>query len=79
MHSEISQPDQPPRLHGVQLWVALPDGVRDIEPRFESYAELPDLVSAHRRRGVRGKLLLGELDGVALARDHATPRCAAPT
>ncbi|HSU36582.1 MAG TPA: pirin family protein [Propionibacteriaceae bacterium] len=64
VHSEISLPDRPPRLHGVQLWVALPDGVRDIEPRFESYAELPDLVlGTNASAGIRGKLLLGELAG----------------
>ena len=44
VHSEISPPDRPPRLHGVQLWVALPDDVRDIAARFEAYADLPDLV-----------------------------------
>jgi redox-sensitive bicupin YhaK (pirin superfamily) len=60
VHSEISQPDKPPMLHGVQLWVALPDQDRDIAPRFEAYVDLPDLV----RPGVRGKVLLGELDGV---------------
>ena len=32
VHSEISQPDKPPMLHGVQLWVALPDAMRDREP-----------------------------------------------
>src|SRR6185436_283316 len=65
VHSELSQPDRPPRLHGVQLWVALPDGVRDIGPRFESYAELPDLDlgTSLPGPGVRGKLLLGELAG----------------
>src|SRR4029453_15263525 len=62
VHSEISQPDRPPRLHGVQLWVALPDGVRDSEPRFESYAELPDLgLGADPTPGIRGNLLLGRL------------------
>jgi len=67
VHSEISQPDKPPRLHGVQLWVALPDADRDVDPRFDSYRELPDLV----RDGMRGKVLIGELDGVSSpARGH---------
>ena len=39
VHSEISPPDRPPRLHGVQLWVALPDGVRDMPPDFAAYAD----------------------------------------
>lgn len=33
-HSEVSTPPTT-RLHGVQLWVALPDGSRDIPPFFE--------------------------------------------
>ena len=48
--------DLPPLLHGVQLWVALPDAVRNQEPAFQSYADLPDL----NRPGVRGKVLVGE-------------------
>ena len=51
VHSEISQPDKPPLLHGVQLWVALPDAMRDLDPAFESYTDLPDLT----RRGLRGR------------------------
>jgi redox-sensitive bicupin YhaK (pirin superfamily) len=73
VHTEISQPDRPPMLHGVQLWVALPDADRATEPRFEAYAELPELV----RRGVLGKVLIGELDGIrSPARSH-TPICGA--
>lgn len=34
VHSEISPADRPARLHGVQLWVALPDGVREMAPEF---------------------------------------------
>ncbi len=67
VHSELSPAARPPRLHGVQLWVALPDADRDTAPRFDSYRELPDLI----RDGVRGKVLIGELDGVASpARGH---------
>ena len=58
VHSEISQPDKPP-LHGVQLWVALPDAMRNVDPAFQSYADLPDL----NRPGVRGKVLIGDVDG----------------
>jgi quercetin 2,3-dioxygenase len=73
VHSEISQPDKPPMLHGVQLWVALPDAVRDLAPAFESYSDLPDLI----RPGVRGKVLIGD---VADARSPAlsySPLCGA--
>jgi redox-sensitive bicupin YhaK (pirin superfamily) len=36
-HSEVSTPDTR-TLHGAQLWVALPDGKRAIDPAFEHYA-----------------------------------------
>jgi redox-sensitive bicupin YhaK (pirin superfamily) len=73
VHSEISPPDKPPTLHGVQLWVALPDADRDGPPRFRSYRELPDLVGP----GVAGKVLLGELDGVTSPAHTFTPLCGA--
>jgi redox-sensitive bicupin YhaK (pirin superfamily) len=73
VHSEMSRPDRPPRLHGVQLWVALPDHDRDTQPRFETYADLPDLV----RPGVRGKILVGELDGVRSPTRQSSPLCGA--
>jgi quercetin 2,3-dioxygenase len=76
VHSEISRPDRPPRLHGVQLWVALPDRVRNMPPRFAAYAELPDLF-AEPRAGVRGTVLLGELQGVRSPAEVHTPICGA--
>ena len=60
VHSELSLPDKPRTLHGLQLWVALPDAVRDQPPRFDRYVDLPRL----DRPGVRGQVLVGELDGV---------------
>jgi quercetin 2,3-dioxygenase len=36
-HSEVST-DETTELHGVQLWVALPDAHRDTEPAFAHYA-----------------------------------------
>ena len=74
VHSEISRPDRPPRLHGVQLWVALPDRVRDMPPTFASYAELPD-VFPEPRSGVGGTVLLGELQGVRSPAEVHTPIC----
>jgi quercetin 2,3-dioxygenase len=73
VHSEISQPDKPPMLHGVQLWVALRDAVRDRGPAFESYADLPDLT----RPGVRGKVLIGEVAGVSSPAPAYSPLCGA--
>jgi redox-sensitive bicupin YhaK (pirin superfamily) len=40
-HSEMSPPEHPPRMHGLQLWVALPEQERHGEPRFEHHAVLP--------------------------------------
>ena len=92
VHSEISRPDRPPRLHGVQLWVALPDRVRDMPPAFAAYAELPDLFDqsrevdplepptggrAERRTGVHGTVLLGELQGVRSPAEVHTRICGA--
>lgn len=42
-HSEESPPDRGPGIHGLQLWIALPDAERHCEPRFEHHAELPRL------------------------------------
>ena len=72
VHSELSRPDRPPRLHGVQLWVALPDGVRDGPPDFAAYANLPDLFAAPAD-GVRGTVLLGELNRVRSPAEVHTP------
>jgi redox-sensitive bicupin YhaK (pirin superfamily) len=76
VHSEISQPDRPPRMHGVQLWVALPDRVRNMPPAFAGYRTLPDLFD-EPRAGVRGTVLLGELQGVRSPADVHTPICGA--
>ena len=37
-HSEESQTVQ---VHAAQLWIALPDSLRDIPPRFQHYPDLP--------------------------------------
>jgi redox-sensitive bicupin YhaK (pirin superfamily) len=73
VHSEISQPDKPPMLHGVQLWVALPDALRDREPAFQSYAHLPDLIQP----GVVGKVLIGEVNGTRSPALGYSPLCGA--
>jgi redox-sensitive bicupin YhaK (pirin superfamily) len=39
-HSEVST-DDARELHGVQLWIALPDAHRDIAPFFETYVPAP--------------------------------------
>lgn len=40
-HSEESPQQRPPTLHLAQLWIALPDSNRHMEPAFEHYPELP--------------------------------------
>ena len=40
-HSGESPAEHDPSLHGVQLWVALPDASRHTEPAFAHHAELP--------------------------------------
>jgi len=59
-HSEESPRERPPTLHGLQLWVALPDGVRHSGPRFDHYPDLPVL----RTSGITATVVVGELDGV---------------
>jgi redox-sensitive bicupin YhaK (pirin superfamily) len=61
-HSEESPGGDPqaPRLHGVQLWVALPPVDRTVEPRFEHHPELP----VTSLNGGRVTVLLGGFDGL---------------
>jgi len=54
-HSEESVPDT--LLHGVQLWIALPDSARKMEPNFIHYPEIPSL----KVDGLQIHLLAGEL------------------
>ncbi|MCL2542578.1 MAG: pirin family protein [Nocardioidaceae bacterium] len=56
-HSEIST-TATTTLHGVQLWVALPDRARFVEPGFEHHA--PDGVAGE---GWRARVFLGSLLG----------------
>ncbi|WP_301547669.1 pirin family protein [Micromonospora sp. C95] len=58
-HSERSPAQHPPLMHGVQLWVALPDGARAGAPDFAHHAELP----RWRDGDLDVTLLVGELAG----------------
>lgn len=60
-HSEESPADHGATLHGVQLWIALPDGSRHIDPTFAHHADLPVLTDD----GVRATVLVGSLGGAA--------------
>lgn len=59
-HSEESPAEHDPELHGVQLWVALPDRSRFADPAFEHHAELP----SGRSGGLAITVLLGSLGGL---------------
>jgi redox-sensitive bicupin YhaK (pirin superfamily) len=69
VHSELSPADKPPVMHGLQLWLALPDSARFTEPRFVSHPELPVITGD----GMTGIVLLGEIGGVASPADTHTP------
>ncbi|EGD53521.1 Pirin domain protein [Gordonia neofelifaecis NRRL B-59395] len=72
-HSEIST-DRIEMLHGVQLWVALPDGVRDAESGFQHYE--PSAVGLTDSSGDDAgtmRVFVGELGGSAADIVTATP------
>jgi redox-sensitive bicupin YhaK (pirin superfamily) len=69
-HAEVSPDEAPERLHGVQLWVCLPDGVRDTTPpAFAHLAELPTWTEP----GAILRVLVGSLAGAASAAPTYTP------
>ena len=59
-HSEETPPQHTCRLHGVQLWLALPDAHRHDPPAFDHYPERPRVEQA----GWRATVFLGTLAGV---------------
>jgi len=58
-HSEESPAEHDPQLHGIQLWVALPEAARLAEPAFEHHADLP----ATGVDGFQITVFLGSLGG----------------
>ncbi|MFD8207977.1 pirin family protein [Streptomyces sp. NPDC059695] len=68
-HSEESPRPHARFLHGAQLWVALPDAHRHVEPHFEHHAELPRVTA----RGLTATVILGALDGAASPGTTYTP------
>ena len=66
-HSEVSTATTT-MLHGVQLWVALPDSDRDTDRRFDHYVPTPVT-----RTGAIVRVFLGELDGVSSPVPTFTP------
>ncbi|MFD8643434.1 pirin family protein [Streptomyces zaomyceticus] len=68
-HSEESPRPHARFLHGAQLWVALPDAHRHVEPHFEHHADLPEVTAP----GLTATVVLGELDGAASPGTTYTP------
>ncbi len=58
-HSELSI-GQSPRVHAVQLWVALPDGPATGAPAFQQVVDLPVWTAP----GVAATVMVGQIDGV---------------
>jgi len=58
-HAEESPTPHSPEIHGAQLWIALPDSVRNMAPAFEHHARVPMV----RPGSLRVSVLLGELFG----------------
>lgn len=68
-HAEESTNDYRGDLHGMQLWVAQPDGTRHGPPAFEHHAELPRVSLGAGEATV----LVGEFDGVRSPARADTP------
>ncbi|MFK3731742.1 pirin family protein [Streptomyces sp. NPDC088090] len=68
-HSEESPRPHARLLHGAQLWVALPDAHRHVEPHFQHHADLPRVTAP----GLTATVILGSLDGTASPGTAYTP------
>ncbi|MEU8239746.1 pirin family protein [Actinoplanes missouriensis] len=62
-HSEYTPPDHPDGMHGLQLWLALPDAARGGPAGFEHHADLP----SYRDGGATVTVVIGRLG------THASP------
>ena len=68
-HSEQSPAIHPRFLHGAQLWVVLPDAVREIAPAFEHHPTLPGFTSD----GLTTTVLMGSFGGATSPGTGYTP------
>ncbi|HYN96903.1 MAG TPA: pirin family protein [Pilimelia sp.] len=68
-HAEHSPAGPPTTMHGLQLWVALPEGARHGAARFDHYPALPVLPLP----GVTVTVVVGELAGVRSPATAYTP------
>jgi quercetin 2,3-dioxygenase len=58
-HAEESPVPHPPWIHGLQLWIALPDAHRQIGAAFDHHPDLPEAELGT----LRAKVLVGEVAG----------------
>ena len=58
-------------MHGIQSWVALPDGQEEIAPSFRHHAA--ESLPSWDEDGVKGRLIAGEMDGLAAPVDTLSP------
>ncbi|MET7548679.1 pirin family protein [Streptomyces sp. NPDC005479] len=68
-HSEESPKAHARFLHGAQLWVALPEAYRQVEPHFQHHTELPTVTAP----GLTATVILGELGGATSPGTAYTP------
>lgn len=68
-HSEESPRSHAALLHGAQLWVALPDAHRNVEPHFQHHSDLPTVTAP----GLTATVILGDLDGATSPGTAYTP------
>ena len=68
-HAEYSPQPHPGTLHGVQLWVALPEHARDGAPGWAHHASLPVITDA----GLAATVILGSLAGAQSPGQSFTP------
>src|SRR5580692_2777493 len=68
-HAEESPAEHDPVLHGVQLWVALPEATRQVAPAFEHHPQLP----VTRIGDFMTSVFLGELAGARSAATAFSP------
>jgi redox-sensitive bicupin YhaK (pirin superfamily) len=68
-HSEESPRPHARFLHGAQLWVALPDSHREVEPHFQHHSDLPRVTAP----GLTATVILGTLDGATSPGTAYTP------
>jgi hypothetical protein len=68
-HAEYSPVPHPAMLHGVQLWVALPDASRHVAPAWEHHDVLPVV----HERGIDATVIMGSLAEAVSPGEAYTP------